>query len=135
MTVNMRQTHPNLYKAYTSYALISAALGLNFLFLHPTFDPLGIPKDVMGVIFLALGGSKLLLLNVAHNTTAIRGVMALGIAVMLFWASALTIEFFLRSQTSLQLPITFFGLALLGIPIILEPPANPLTNTNGPISE
>jgi predicted membrane channel-forming protein YqfA (hemolysin III family) len=127
----LSQSHPNLYKAFTAYALISLALGLNFIFLKPTFDPLGVPKGLIGAIFLALGSTKLLLLNVYRSLRLLRLVMAMAIGVMLFWTGALTLAFFKLGQTSLQLPITYLGLSILGMPLLVEPSVNPITDKNG----
>lgn len=118
------------------YSLACISLGLNFLFLNPTFNPLDIPKWTIGAIFTLLGLSELIFLNVpVDNTrkTIVRILMALIIGVMFFWAGALTIDFFERSQTSLQLPITYLVIAFLGIATLLEPTVNPITNKNGPV--
>jgi hypothetical protein len=127
----LSQTHPNLYKAFMVYALISLALGANFIFLKPTFDPLNIPKGLIGAIFVGLGVIKLLLLNVYHSLRLLRLVMAIAIGVMLFWTGALTLDFFKLGQTSLQLPLTYLGLSVLGMPLLVEPSVNPLTDKNG----
>jgi hypothetical protein len=127
----LSRTHPNLYKAFTVYALISLALGFNFIFLKPTFDPLNIPKGLIGVIFVGLGMTKLILLNVYRDLRLLRLVMAIAIGVMLFWTGALTLAFFKLGQTSLQLPLTYLGLSVLGMPLLVEPPLNPLTDKNG----
>jgi hypothetical protein len=125
--LNLRRTHPNLYVAYTVYACISIGLGLNFLFLNPTFDPLDIPKQVPGVVFLALGLTKLVCLNFVRRHGPLRLTMATAITIMFFWSGALIFDFFRLAQTSLQLPITFLGLAATGMPLLAEPPINPVT--------
>lgn len=123
----MNKTHPTLYRSYLTYALLSIALGLNFLFLHPAFDPLGIPKAAAGVAFLGCGALKMVLMLAAARVSWLRASMALSVAIMTFWAAALTAEFFLRSQTSLQLPLTFIALAALGFLLTTEPGVNPAT--------
>jgi hypothetical protein len=128
MTLNLKQTHPNLYRGFMAYGLLSVALGLNFLVLNPTFEPFGIPKDLCGVVFLALGLSQLVWLNVVRHTALLRLTMAATIGVMFFWAAINTAEFFRLGQTSLQLPIVFYGLAALGMPLLTEPSTNPLTS-------
>lgn len=126
--MNLRQTHPNLYKVYLVYGLLCVALGLNFIFLNPTFDPLDIPKQVPGAILLALGGATLFFLRVVRRATWLRVTMASIITVMFFWCGALVFDFFRLAQTSLQLPITFAALGALGIPLMIEPPVNPTTS-------
>lgn len=128
----MKDTHPNLYKVYMAYALLSVALGLNFIFLTPTFMPLDIPKWFIGLTLLGCGLSKLalLLLN-PHNNTWIRLSMGLSATLYSFWAVVLTYDFFRLSQTSMQLPLTYIGLAALDLILLLEPFINPATEKNG----
>lgn len=125
-----RDSHPNLFRAYALYGFLCVALGLNFLFLNPTFDPLGIPKCVPGVAFLALGVAVLMSLTF-RNVALLRVTLASLVAVMFFWCGALTFDFFRLGQTSLQLPITFMALGALGIPLTIEPLLNPVTSKNG----
>lgn len=128
----MRNTHPNLYKTYLAYAVLSIALGLNFLFLTPTFMPLDVPKWPIGLTLLGCGVTKLtlLLLNF-HNTNLLRPSMALSVAIYSFWAGALTFDFFRLSQTSMQLPLCYMGLATVGLFLLLEPFTNPATARDG----
>lgn len=126
--MNLRRSHPNLYRAYLVYGLMCVALGLNFIFLNPTFDPLDIPKQVPGAIFLALGSASLFFLRVWRRATWLRVAMAVTIGAMFFWCGALVFDFFRLAQTSLQLPITFAALGALGIPLMLEPPVNLTTS-------
>lgn len=123
----MRNTHPNLYKTYITYAVLSVALGLNFLFLTPTFMPLDVPKWPIGFTLLACGVTKLMLLVPDLNSIWLRRSMALSVMIYSFWAAALTYDFFRLSQTSLQLPLTYMGLATVGLLLLLEPFTNPAT--------
>lgn len=123
----MRNAHPNLYLTYMAYALLSIALGLNFLFLTPTFMPLDIDKWPIGLAFLSCGFVKLALLLFSSNHTWLRSVMALTVAMFAFWAGMTTFDFFRLSQTSLQLPLTYMGLAALGFLLLTEPFINPAT--------
>lgn len=133
----MRNTHPNLYKWYLIYAGTSIALGLNFLYLTPTFMPLDVPKEPIGLAFLGCGIVKLglLLLNwvplVTYMRTWLRFSMSVSVVLYSFWAGAATFDFFRLHQTSLQLPLTYVGLAALGFAILLEPFINPATTKNG----
>lgn len=129
--MDIRRTHPNLYGAYLMYGLLCVALGLNFLFLNPTFDPLNVPKQVPGGVFLVLGTCLLTFLNVRRSATLLRAAMASLIGVFLFWTGALTLDFFRLGQTSLQLPITFLALGALAIPLTIEPLVNPVTSKIG----
>lgn len=123
----MKDHHPNLYNMYMVYAVLSIAMGLNFIFLNPSFDPFGVPKEVVGATFLGCGVTKASLLLWVRSATMLRLSMALSVAIMSFWSGVLTVDFFLRSLTSLQLPLTYIGLAVLGFLLIVEPFTNPAT--------
>ena len=125
---DLRRTHPNLYKAYTVYALACIMLGLNFFFLTPAFNPLDLSKYVPGGIFLAIGVAELVFLNAFRSTAWLRLSIAVMITAMFFWTGALVFDFIRLDQTSLQLPITFAALGLLAVPLLLEPPTNPITS-------
>jgi len=126
--MNLRRSHPNLFKLYLVYALTCIALGVNFLFSTPAFDPIGISKQIPGVVFLALGLAQLVYLTVFRSAVGLRAVMALIIAAMFFWCGVLVADFFRLHQTSLQLPIVYLALGALGYPLMAEPPTNPTTS-------
>lgn len=125
----MRKTHPNLYRTYFVYAVLSIALGLNFIFLTPTFMPLDMPKWPVGLLFLGCGVIKLAFLLTNSHSSWLRLSMALSVFIYSFWSGLLTFEFFRLSQTSLQLPLTYIGLAALGFLLLTEPFSNPATST------
>jgi hypothetical protein len=124
--VRLRDTHPNLYRSLMTVALIFVALGFNFLLTTPTFQQYDIPKNYIGTGFLALGLGNLLFLNLRRNLKAVRMLLIVGIAYMLFWGVGTTQTFF-EGTSSLQLCILYFGLAALQAPLLLEPFFNPVT--------
>lgn len=124
--INLWRTHPNLYLAVTTLAVVNIALGLNFLLLDPTFLIYGSPNQLWGAIFIALGVSKLVFLNVARRLRAVRAVMATAVAYLLFLGVG-TAEPFYEGLGSLQLPILYVSLAALQIPLVIEPFINPWT--------
>lgn len=124
-SVNIRRTHPNLYKGITTFAVINIALALNFFYANPTFNPFGIDKNIVGAIFLTLGVGKLVFLNVHRSLRVVRFLMAVEIAFMVFWGVGSSITFF-TGQTSLQLFVLYLGMAVNEIFLLLEPPANPV---------
>lgn len=128
--VNLRLTHPNLYRSAMLFALISVGLGLNFILTKPTFNPYGIDKGIIGAIFLTLGCVKLAAIVVIRNLKFIRVSMAFCAAFMMFWGIGTSITFF-TGQTSLQLFVLYSGLTLLQLCLLLEPFVNPLTGSNG----
>lgn len=125
----LKDLHPTLYKTYLLFAVLSIALGLNFYYLTPPFMPLSVPKEPVSLVFLGCGVIKLMLLLIKSKHSWLRLSMATSVAIYTFWAIALTADFFLRSQTSLQLPIFVMGLAALGGLLLLEPFINPVTAT------
>lgn len=124
--LNLRHSHPNLYRGITTFAVINIGLALNFFFTNPTFNPYGIDKNIVGAIFLVLGLSKLTFLNVHRSLRVVRFLMTVEIAFMLFWGGGNTITF-MTGQTSLQLFVLYAGMALNELFLLLEPPANPMT--------
>lgn len=127
----LRDTHPNLYFALMTVALMFVALGFNFWFGKVTFEQYGIPKQWIGTGFLVIGLSQLLFLNVRRNLDAVRVVLIVGIAYMLFWGIGTT-ETAFQGKSSFQLFILYWGLAALQAPLLLEPFFNPVTaNGNG----
>lgn len=125
-SIYLWHTHPNLYLAVTTLAAINIALGLNFVFLQPTFLIYDSPNLLWGLIFLTLGVGKLVFLNVVRKLKAVRAVMAFAVAYMIFLGVGTTTPFF-EGSGSLQLPIMYLSLAALQIPLIVEPFINPWT--------
>lgn len=123
----LRDSHPNLYNAIMVYGVLMIALGLNFILLTPAFDPLGISKYIFGVVFVGIGLCKLVVLNFYRSPALVRLVVAVNVSVLFFFGGLLVAGFFQLGQTSLQLPITYFGLALIELPLLREPWLNPVT--------
>ena len=117
---NLRRTNPNLYRSLMTIALTKVALGLNFLLTTPTFEQYNIPKNLIGVGFLVLGLSYLIVLNLWRNLKAVRILLVVGIAYMLFWGVGTTQTFF-QGVSSLQLFILYTGLAALHAPLLTAP--------------
>lgn len=124
--MRIRATHPALYRSILILLIMSVALAVNFWFSNPTFSPLGIPKNVVGVIFALLGGSQFLFLNVFHNLRMVRLILAISLSWFCFWGLINTIQF-IAGNASLQLPILYVFLAVLHAPLLVEPPVNPVT--------
>lgn len=130
-SLNLRYAHPNLYRSIMVFPLLSVALAVNFWISNPTFNPYGIPKNLIGVIFAVLGISQLIFLNLFHNLRMVRIGLSLSIAWMLFWGLSNTQQF-LAGNASLQLPILYLALAVLQIPLLIESPVNPMTTRRAP---
>lgn len=129
-SVNLRRTHPTLYRSALVFALISIGLGLNFELTTPTFMPFGIPKSVTGALFLTFGAFKLVSVLFIKNMKCIRASMAACAGWMMLWGIGTSITFF-TGQTSLQLFTLYTGLAALQVLWCLEPFLNPATGSVG----
>jgi hypothetical protein len=125
-SINLRLSHPNLYRSIMTFAMLSIALGLNFLLTKPTFNPYNIPYWIIGVIFVSLGSLKIVFLNAWRNLRLIRYVMAGEVAFMIFWGTGTSITFF-QGKTSLQLFILYVGMAVFEVFLMIEPFFNPMT--------
>lgn len=123
---NLRNTNPNLYRSLMTVASVFVLLGANFLLTTPTFQQFDIPKNFIGSGFLALGLGNLVFLNIRRNLKAVRVLLIVGIAYMLFWGVGTTQTFF-EGTSSLQLCILYFGLAALQAPLLVEPFFHPVT--------
>lgn len=125
-TIDIRKTHPNLYWLVMTLALVGLALGLNFIFLHPTFPIYGASNYLWGGIFLGIAFGKIISLNLYRRLRLVRGIMAFAVAYMMFLALG-TMQPYLEGVGSLQLPILYAGMSALQIPLLLEPFINPRT--------
>lgn len=128
--IDIRKTHPNFYWLVMTLSLVGIALGLNFIFNSPTFPIYAASNYLWGVIFLAIGFSKIVFLNFYRNPNLVRAIMAFAIAYMMFLALGTT-QPFIEGVGSLQLPILYAGLSALQVPLLLEPFYNPATRKDG----
>lgn len=128
--INLRLSHPNLFRSILTFAVLSIGLGLNFLLLTPPFNGYGIPVWIVGITFLALGIAKVIFLTIQRNLKAVRFTMALEVGWMLFWGIGTSITYF-QGRTTLQLFILYVGMAAFETFLLLEPFANPLTGRKG----
>lgn len=125
-TVDIRRSHPNLYYAITILAVACIALGLNFLLTTPTFSPLNIPKEVIGITFMVLGVSKMILLNFHRDLKLLRVVMAITFSFIMFWGLINSRQAF-AGKSSFQLSIVYLTIAALEFPLLIEGSVNPYT--------
>lgn len=123
--VKIHKTHPNLYYAMTVLSLGCIALAANFWTSNPTFNPYHIPKNVVGVVFFALGIGRLMFISIFQNLAWLRRMQALTVMIFLFWGGA-NIQQWVNGKASLQLPILYAIIAAREIPLLLESPINPV---------
>lgn len=126
--INLRLSHPTLYRSIMTFAILSIFLGINFIFAKPTFNPYGIDYLIIGWVFITLGALKLFFLNIRRNVKAVRIVMSIEIMWMTFWGIGTTITFF-QGKTSLQLFILYIALTVFEMFLLFEPFSNPITAT------
>lgn len=111
---------------------MSVALAVNFWTNTPTFNPYGIPKNIVGVVFCLLGVYLLVFLNVPplRNLRRVRFGLAVSLGWMLFWGISNTQQAF-AGNASFQLPILLIALAIIHLPLLVEAPVNPMTQRDG----
>lgn len=126
---SLREAIRNLYLSVTIFGVVGICLGFNFLLTVPTFEQFGIPKAFIGTGFLALGIALLFVLNI-KNLVAVRLVLMCNIAYMFFWGIGTTQTFF-EGTSSLQLFILYWGMAILQVPLVLQPAFYGLHGVNG----
>lgn len=126
MEVHIRKTHPNLYWLVMVLAGMQIALAFNFFILSPTFPIFGAPNVLWGAIFLTVGVSKIIVLNLYRRLRLARAVMAFSWVYVMFIGLG-TCQPFLEGTGSLQLPIVYVGMAGVLLILLLEPFFNPLT--------
>lgn len=124
--VNIRRTHPALYRAIMTLSIMSVGLAVNFWTSTPTFTPYGIPKNLVGGIFALIGVYQLVFLNVFHDLRHVRLGLAVSLGWMLFWGISNTQQAF-AGNASFQLPILLISIAVLHLPLLVEAPVNPMT--------
>ena len=124
--VYLRKTHPTLYHSVMTVAVASVALGFNFWYSNPAFNPFNIPKNLVGCAFFVLGTSQLVFLNWLRDLRKVRIVLAVSISWTFFWGLANTQQSF-AGVASFQLPILYLAAAILQVPLLIEAPVNPMT--------
>jgi uncharacterized membrane protein HdeD (DUF308 family) len=125
-TINVRLTHPSLYRMMMASGALSILLGFNFVFLHPAFLIYDQSNYLWGVIFLVLGASKILFLNVRRNLRLVRMSIAVSFVYVMCIAYG-TCQPFIEDTGSLQLPLLYAGWAMFKGALLLEPFINPWT--------
>lgn len=128
--MNIRNTHPGLYYSIMTLSVMSVALAVNFWISNPTFNPYGISKNLIGVVFFLLGANQLVFLNVLRDLRKVRVGLAVSLVWVLFWGISNTQQFF-AGNASLQLPILYVSVAVLHFPLLVESPVNPMTQRDG----
>lgn len=124
--VSIRETHLNLYRILMVMAIMFIALAVNLYYSKPTFNPYGIEKEVIALVFSVLGVSKIIALNFYHNLKLVRLIVGFSTGFMIFWGISNTQQAF-AGKASFQLPILLITLALINLLLLVEPVSNPLT--------
>lgn len=108
-----------LYYSITILSVMSVGLAVNFWTSTPTFNPYGIPKDLIGVIFGLLGVSHLIFLNALQGLRKLRLSLTTSGSFMTFWGISNTQQAF-AGNASFQLPILLVAVALLHLPMVVK---------------
>jgi len=125
--VDLRKTHLNLWRMVLLLALGELLLGANFLWLQPTYPIFHAPNELWGVCFVVIALAQALALLISHSLPLVRGCMSVAVAYILIVAVG-ACEPWLDGVGSLQLAILYAGMAVIQLPLILEPFLNPMTN-------
>lgn len=123
---DIRKSHPSLFYTMLIIAVVCIGEGVNFLSSTPTFKPYNISFTLIGSIFLAIGLSELVFLNLYRNLFLLRLTVSLSSGFLLFWGITNTQQSF-AGKASFQLPILLIGLALVQLRTLQEPSVNPIT--------
>lgn len=123
VTVDIRKTHPNLWRMLMVVGVYYLADGGSYLYYTPTFNPLH--KTLVAGIYLTLGVAFMVTLNVWRHLTAVRATTAASVAWGLFWAVRNTPQVF-AGHASMALPFALTVIALVQIPMLYEPATNPI---------
>lgn len=124
--VEIRKSHPALYRTLMVLAFMGVALGFNFWFSKPTFNPYNVPKDVIGIIFFMLGLTQVVFLNIVRDLRMVRLNLSISVSWTFFWGISNAQQFF-AGNASLQLPILYVTLSIFQIPLLMEAVVNPMT--------
>lgn len=108
-----------LYTSIMTLSVMSVALAVNFWTSNPTFNPYGIPKNLIGVVFLLLGLNQLVFLHWFRDLRKVRYGLTASVSFMLFWGISNTQQAF-AGEASFQLPILYIALAILHLPLLVE---------------
>lgn len=125
--VKLRETHLRLFRDYLTFALVNVALGGNFFFFPPAFNPYEWPEWLIGGIFLTLGLVQLLVIFKFPKLWLIRVSVGVDMGWVIVWGASTVMSF---PDTSLQLPILYLAYVLYKAWHLLEPFINP-TTANG----
>lgn len=125
-SIDIRKTHPNLYRGVMTLGVMDVLLAANFYWLNPTFEVYHVKNWIWATVFLALGASKLVFLNLYRDLRCVRIAMAFNVSFIIFFAIG-TCEPWLDGEGSLQLPILYTGIAVSQLWLLVEPFIQPWT--------
>lgn len=125
--INIRKTHPLVYRMLMFIALGGLALAANFFFgPPPTFPIWHAPNYVWATIFVVSSLASIITLNFYRRLRLVR--LTIGISVV--YLTFLTIgtgQPGWEGHGSFQLPIVYAIVAAIQFPLLFEPFINPKT--------
>lgn len=124
--IDIRMTNPEAYRDMMTHSFISIGLAINFWNSHPTFNPFGWPKTIVGFVFFIFGVLGLTFLVAVRNLHRIRLLFTFSFIWYFGWG-VVNAQQWHQHKASLQLPIILIGLAVLQFLVILKPAFNPMT--------
>lgn len=124
--VNIRLTHRLVYRLLSSFAIFGVLSAVNFWTANPTFNPLGINKSWIAVVYLLLGLWQLFWLNVRRSLDMVRLGTSAIVGWLVIWGGG-NMEQVFDGKASWQLPL-WCGLgAIWHWWILQEPVFNPIS--------
>lgn len=120
--ISLRITHPRFFRDIWIAGVGQIVLAINYWRFTPTFNPYGIPKNLVGAAFFMLGVSLLLLLLVWRSRSKLRSVLSASVFFTVFWGIANTQQVF-NGNASFALPIMFGIVAAFEISAVIGSPS------------
>lgn len=91
----------------------------NFWTSNPTFNPWGVSRHLVGVVFFVIGMAHLLVVNLLRDMDRIRQTQIASLILMGVWGLS-NCQQWLQGKASLQLPGLYVALAALHVAMRLE---------------
>lgn len=124
--INVRRTHPTLYRMLMAIALVGIGLSINFFFLKPTFPIWGVPNIIWGGIFLVVSINSIVSLNFYRRLEWVRATMGISTAYFAIMAVGTTAPSW-KGDASFQLPLVYALVVAFQFFLLKEPFLNPET--------
>lgn len=125
--INIRKTHPLVYRILMGIALGGLALAANFFFgPPPTFPIWGAPNYVWATLFLLSSLASIIALNFYRRLQLVRITIGISVVYLTFLVVGTGTPGW-EGNGSFQLPIVYAIVVAIQAPMLFEPFINPET--------